>query len=421
MSHQHNKGDRALHRHTAGSRRSDQFSGGKWSTVRCFCLSGVCWLLLAYSLAAGIGNAATMPVVQDVRLRSDHRDTHVVIEVDGIVPYEIGRLAQPHRLLIDLPRTRLPQDWDRHSMQVADGRLSTIRIVQHQVDQVRIVLDLQTDGDYFIFTLHNPYRIVVELQGRKVAPGPPGKSPKALASPPRVAAPSTSTRPLTLVIDPGHGGKDPGAIGPAGLMEKTVTLQIAKALQQVIQKALPQARVILTRDTDVFVPLKQRAEMANKHAAQLFISVHANSSTNQEASGIETWYLSFAANERAKKTAARENQMQESQVSALDSILRDLRQTDRINQSSMLAGLAQTSLAQHMTEQYDGIIDRGVDGAPFVVLLHTSMPSILVEVSFMSNPRDEKRLKNPAYQRSLAQGIFHGLHKYLQTTMVAAQ
>jgi N-acetylmuramoyl-L-alanine amidase len=204
-------------------------------------------------------------------------------------------------------------------------------------------------------------------------------------------------------------------------MEKTVTLQVATALQQVIRKALPQARVILTRNTDVFVPLKQRAEIANKQAAQLFISLHANSSPNQEASGIETWYLSFAANERAKKMAARENHMQETQLSALETILRDLQQTDRINQSSMLAGMAQTALAQHMTEQYNGILDRGVDGAPFVVLLHTSMPSILVEVSFMSNPRDEKRLQNPTYQRSLAQGIFRGLHKYLQTTVVAVQ
>jgi N-acetylmuramoyl-L-alanine amidase len=417
----YNEGDRTLPRHTAGSRRSDQFSGGKRGTVRGFRLSGVCWLLLAYSLAAGVGYTAAMPVVQDVRLRSDHRDTHVVIEVDSPVPYEIGRLAQPHRLVIDLPKTRLPRDWDRHSMQVDDGRLYTIRITQPQADQVRIVLDLQTDGDYFIFTLHNPYRIVVQLQGRKVVSGPLGKSPKAPVSPPRAALPSVSARPLTLVIDPGHGGKDPGAIGPQGLMEKTVTLQVAKALQEVIRKAIPQARVILTRDTDVFVPLKQRADMANKHAAQLFISIHANSSTNQEASGIETWYLSFAANERAKKTAARENHMQETQVSALEVILRDLRQTDRINQSSHLAGMAQASLAQHMTGQYDGIIDRGVDGAPFVVLLHTSMPSILVEVSFMSNPRDEKRLQNPAYQRSLAQGIFRGLHQYLQTTVIAAQ
>jgi N-acetylmuramoyl-L-alanine amidase len=286
---------------------------------------------------------------------------------------------------------------------------------------VRIVLDLQTDGDYFIFTLFNPFRIVVELQGRRIVSGPLGKAPQAPLPPPRAALPSVSGRSLVLVIDPGHGGKDPGAIGPAGLMEKTVTLQIAKALQQVIRKALPQARVILTRETDVFLPLKQRAEIANKYEAQLFISIHANSSPNQEASGIETWYLSFAANERAKKTAARENHMPEPQVSGLEAILRDLQQTDRINQSSILAGLAQAALAQHMTEQYDGIIDRGVDGAPFVVLLHTSMPSILVEVSFMSNPRDEKRLQNPAYQRSLAQGIFRGLHKYLQATLVAAQ
>jgi N-acetylmuramoyl-L-alanine amidase len=381
----------------------------------------VCWLLLAYCLAAGFGYAAAMPVVQDVRLRSDHRDTHVVIEVDSVVPYEIGRRSQPHRLFIDLPKTRLPQGWDRQSMQVDDGRLRTVRITQHQSDQVRIVLDLQTDGDYFIFTLFNPYRIVVELQGRRIVSGPLGKAPQAPLPPPRAALPSASGRSLVLVIDPGHGGKDPGAIGPAGLMEKTVTLQIAKALQQVIRKALPQARVILTRETDVFLPLKQRAEIANKYEAQLFISIHANSSPNQEASGIETWYLSFAANERAKKTAARENHMPEPQVSGLEAILRDLQQTDRINQSSILAGLAQAALAQHMTEQYDGIIDRGVDGAPFVVLLHTSMPSILVEVSFMSNPRDEKRLQNPAYQRSLAQGIFRGLHKYLQATLVAAQ
>jgi N-acetylmuramoyl-L-alanine amidase len=421
MSHAYNEGDRALSRHTAGACISNQFAGVKRGTVRRFFLSGVYWLLLASCVATGLGYAAALPVVQDVRRRSAHRDTHVVIEVDSVVPYEIGRLAQPHRLVIDLPRTRLPRDWDRQSMQVDDGRLKAIRVTQYQVDQVRIVLDLQVDGDYFIFTLFNPYRIVVELQGRKVVSESLDKSPTAPGLPPQAAVPSGSGRPMTIVIDPGHGGKDPGAIGPAGLMEKTVTLQVATALRQVIRKALPQARVILTRNTDVFVPLKQRADIANKLAAQLFISIHANSSPNREASGIETWYMSFAANARAKQMAARENDMQETQVSALEIILRDLRQTDRINQSSMLAAMAQASLAQHMTEQYNGIVDRGVDGAPFVVLLHTAMPSILVEVSFVSNPRDEKRLQSPAYRRSLAQGIFHGLHKYLQTAVVAAQ
>jgi N-acetylmuramoyl-L-alanine amidase len=246
------------------------------------------------------------------------------------------------------------------------------------------------------------------------------QSPKTQSSP-LVALQSAPVQPLTIVIDPGHGGKDAGAIGPGGLMEKTIVLQIARELRQIIRATLPRARVILTRETDKFIPLKRRAEIANQHEAQLFISIHANSSANQKASGIETWYLSFAANEQAQQIAARENQMQEAQLSALEVILRDLQQTDRINQSAVLADMAQMSLVRHMAEQYDGIIDRGVDGAPFVVLLHTAMPSILVEVSFVSNPRDEKRLGDQTYQRTLAQGIFRGIHKYLQTTVVAVQ
>jgi N-acetylmuramoyl-L-alanine amidase len=381
---------------------------------------GVLWLLLACLLSAGLGHAAPASVIQDVRLRSDHRETRVIIEVDSVVPYEIGRIVQPHSLFIHLPQTRLARDWERHSIQVHDGRLHTIRITQHQNEHVRITLDLQSDGDYLVYTLLNPYRIVVDLHEGKVASGALRQSPRPQSSP-LATVPSTPARPLTIVIDPGHGGKDPGAIGPGGLMEKTIVLQIAKELRQIIRATLPHARVILTRDTDKFIPLKRRAEIANQHEAQLFISIHANSSPNQEASGIETWYLSFAANDKAKQVAARENQMQETQLSALEIILRDLQQTDRINQSAVLADLAQMSLTRHLAEKFDGIVDRGVDGAPFVVLLHTAMPSILVEVSFVSNPRDEKRLGNRTYQRTLAQGIFRGMHKYLQTTVVAVQ
>jgi N-acetylmuramoyl-L-alanine amidase len=379
------------------------------------------WVLLLTALSSGTGQAAPWHVIQDVRLRSDHRETLVIIEVDSVAAYEIGRLSQPHRLFIDLPKTRLAPDWERQNVQVNDGRLRTVRITQQQPEQVRIVLDIQTDGDYFIFTLLNPYRIVVELRGGKVASGTGGKSPTSRAPAPQATKPAVLSRPLTIVLDPGHGGKDPGAIGPGGLMEKTVVLQIAKELQQIMRQALPQARIVLTRDKDVFVPLQRRAELANKLEAHVFISLHANSSTRQEASGIETWYLSFAANDRAKQIAARENQMQDAQLSALEIILRDLQQTDRINQSAVLAGMAQTSLVRHMAEHYDGIVDRGIDGAPFVVLLHTAMPSILVEVSFVSNPRDEKRLSDQPYRHSLAQGIFRGLYKYLQTTVVASQ
>jgi N-acetylmuramoyl-L-alanine amidase len=399
--------------------RISHSSWGDTRGSRCpILLYGVLWLTCL--LSSGVGHAAPTSVIQDVHLRSDHRTTRVIIEVDSVVLYEIGRLTQPHSLFVHLPQTRLARDWERHSIQVHDGRLHAIRVTQHQTEHVRIILDLQADGDYFIYTLRNPYRIVVDLRQGKVASEALRQSPRTQPSS-LAAVPSAPVRPLTIVIDPGHGGKDPGAIGPGGLMEKTVVLQIAKELRQIIRATLPHVRVILTRETDRFIPLKRRAEVANQHEAQLFISIHANSSPRRDASGIETWYLSFAANAQAKQIAARENQMQETQLSALEIILRDLQQTDRINQSAVLASMAQTSLARHMAEQYDGIIDRGVDGAPFVVLLHTAMPSILVEVSFVSNPRDEKRLGNQTYQRTLAQGIFRGLHRYLQTIVVAVQ
>jgi N-acetylmuramoyl-L-alanine amidase len=314
----------------------------------------------------------------------------------------------------------LAPDWERQRVQVGDGRLGAIRIVQNQSDQVRIVLELQAFGDYRVYTLLRPYRIIIDLQGDETAPSNRGKTSATPPARPQAELPTTSTPP-TIVIDPGHGGKDPGAIGPGGLAEKTVALQIAKELQRVIRQALPHYRVVLTRHDDVFVPLAQRAKMANTHQAQLFISIHANSSTQRQTSGIETWYLSFAANERAKKAAARENAMSERQLSDLALILRDLHNTDRINQSAVLAEMTQTALVGHMAAHYDGIINRGMDGAPFLVLLHTSMPSILVEVSFISNPQDEARLSSSSYHRALAQGIFQGVRRFLQDAVVASQ
>jgi N-acetylmuramoyl-L-alanine amidase len=182
---------------------------------------------------------------------------------------------------------------------------------------------------------------------------------------------------------------------------------------------MPQYRVVLTRDQDIFVPLTERARMANEQQAQVFISIHANSSLHREASGIETWYLSFAASARAKKIAARENMMSEQQLPTLERILRDLHETDRINQSALLAQSTQSALAEHMAAHYPGVLPRGVEGAPFVVLHRTTMPSVLVETAFISNPQEEARLRTPQYQRALAKGMLRGLQQFLQTTVVA--
>lgn len=377
-------------------------------------------LLLVYGFAAGAGDAAPASVIEDVRFRSTRQETRVTIEVNGAVSYEMGRLSRPNRLYIDLPKTRLAPDWERQNVQIGDGRLGAIRIVQQQPEQVRIVLELQTFGDYRIYTLLQPYRIIIDLQGDGTASGDGSKPSGTPPAGPRSELPATPYPP-TIVIDPGHGGKDSGAMGPGGLTEKTVVLQIARELRQVIRQALPHYRVVLTRDDDVFVPLEQRARMANAHRAQLFISIHANSSKQQQASGIETWYLSFAANERARRVAARENAMSEAQLSDLTVILRDLRNTDRINQSAVLADMTQTALVGHLATHYDGIINRGVEGAPFLVLLHTSMPSILVETAFVSNPQDEARLRSPSYHRVLAHGIWQGVRQFLHSAVVATQ
>ncbi|PON12415.1 hypothetical protein C2W62_39720 [Candidatus Entotheonella serta] len=216
------------------------------------------------------------------------------------------------------------------------------------------------------------------------------------------------------MIDPGHGGKDPGALGPNGLQEKTLVLQVAKLLRQLIRKHLPRYRVIMTREKDVFVPLTERTKLANNHQADVFVSIHTNASKRRSVRGVETWYFSFEAKtERAQRIAARENNMSSSQFSELERILLDLHETDRINQSALLAGATQKALVHTLSKRDKTIPDRGVDGAPFIVLLRTKMPSILVEIGFLTNKKEAAQLRRKSYQRALAQGIFQGLNTFL--------
>ncbi len=386
---------------------------GRWRPNRCIvCPSlGLFFIVvLACVTSPRAGYSAPSRLIEDLRFHSAHDATRVVIELNGPITYKVGRLRKPARLFVDLPKTRLPADWERRSVRVADGRLQSIRIATNRPGVVRVVLDLYAQQNHHILTLKDPYRLVIDLQAQRDAAAPPKYTRKAPAPPP------------TIVIDPGHGGKDPGALGPGGIREKTVVLRIAKALRDVIRKELPSYRVILTRERDVFVPLGKRARIANKQGAHVFISIHANASKNRQARGIETWYLSFSANERAQRRAARENNMSTKELSDLQRILLDLRQTDRINQSAILAGLTQAALVKRVKAHYRRVPGRGVEGAPFVVLLNTTMPSILVEVAFVSNKRDARLLRKQSYQRALAEGIFTGIRKYLQEAkMVRAQ
>lgn len=383
--------------------------------------------LLLYSwFFAQVGHTAAKYIVEEVRFRSESTSTRVVIETNSALQYAIGRLPKPERLYVDLLRARLASGWQTKRLSVNDARLTAIRVAQHQRGVVRVVLDIKRLKTYKVFSLKQPYRIVIDLQSAEPPKRPPQQVLALTPKPPRQPTPRAKPEPTpnnasppTIVIDPGHGGKDPGALGPNGLQEKSVVLQVAKLLRQLIRKHLPRYRVIMTREKDVFVPLTERTKLANDNQAEVFLSIHTNASKRRHVRGIETWYFSFEAKtERAQHIAARENNMSSNQFSELERILRDLHETDRINQSALLAGATQKALVNTLARRDKTIPDRGVDGAPFIVLLRTQMPSILVEIGFLTNKSEAAQLQRKAHQNALAHGIFQGLHTFLNKSVM---
>ena len=219
-----------------------------------------------------------------------------------------------------------------------------------------------------------------------------------------------------IVIDAGHGGHDTGTIGPSGLMEKDLCLDVALRLGKIIQQRLPSAEVVYTRDDDTFIPLERRTEIANEAKADLFISIHANSSQDHQARGIETYYLNFTGSSDAMEVAARENALSENAVHDLQDIVAKIARNEKIEESRDLATMVQDSLSKRMETVNRGERNRGVRKAPFVVLIGADMPSVLAEISFLSNPSDEKWLKTPENRQRVADGLYRGIESYLQST-----
>lgn len=219
-----------------------------------------------------------------------------------------------------------------------------------------------------------------------------------------------------IVIDAGHGGHDTGTIGPTGLMEKDLCLDVALRVGKLIGQRLPAADVIYTRDDDTFVPLEQRTQIANDAQADLFLSIHANSSPDQKARGIETYYLNFTGSSDAMEVASRENALSGNSVHDLQDIVSKIARNEKIEESRDFAGIIQNSLAQRVEGINRGERNRGVRKAPFVVLIGANMPSVLAEISFVSNPSDEQWLKKPENRQRIAEGLYHGIETYLQST-----
>ena len=241
----------------------------------------------------------------------------------------------------------------------------------------------------------------------------------ASAPQPKRDGQSTLTRALGLkvgriVIDAGHGGHDTGTIGPTGLMEKDLCLDVALRLGKIIEQRLPGADVVYTRSDDTFIPLEERTNIANQAKADLFISIHANSSQDHAARGIETYYLNLKGSAEAMEVAARENATAQEGVHDLQDLVKRIARTEKIEESKEFAEDIQDSLSKRVPKTGKPMKNRGVRKAPFVVLIGADMPSILTEISFLSNPADEQQLKKPEQRQRVAEGLYQGVASYLQ-------
>jgi len=264
--------------------------------------------------------------------------------------------------------------------------------------------------------------IVKTAESKKVNAGetPREKESKSIA---RSSAPkSDGTRSLIrtlglkvgrIVIDPGHGGHDTGTVGPSGLQEKDLVLDIALKLKTLVEEKLG-SEALLTRADDTFIPLEERTAMANHSQADLFLSIHANSSHSRRVSGVETFFLDFASSSEAEEIAARENSSAQKTIFELQDLVQKIALKEKIDESRELAQIVQKSVTSQLQKTHSQTRDRGVKQAPFIVLIGANMPSILSEVSFVSNPSDEKLLKSSSYRQKLAEALFRGIEAYAE-------
>jgi N-acetylmuramoyl-L-alanine amidase len=217
-----------------------------------------------------------------------------------------------------------------------------------------------------------------------------------------------------IVIDAGHGGHDPGSIGRGGLREKDVVLDVALRLEKRIRAELG-AEVVMTRATDVFIPLEERTAIANSRGADLFLSIHANSARNASARGIETYFLSFAQDAHAEAVAARENAVSAATMKDLQNLVQAITLNSKLDESRDFAASVQEAMVRSIGSVAPAVRDRGVRTAPLYVLIGANMPSVLAEVSFVSNPADEKLLRTARHRERIADSLFAGVRAYLES------
>jgi N-acetylmuramoyl-L-alanine amidase len=365
------------------------------------------------------------PRVTGIRHWSSADSTTVVLDLEDQVQYEAHRLSRPDRIYFDLRDTALTDEMAGKTVDVGDALLNRIRLAQPVPGMTRVVLETKGNSNFSVSLEPNPYRLVVQVS--KIGAGPRSAVnlfPNEVEAANRLAIviPPPTKEDLQLrarvpkmriVVDAGHGGWDLGTVGRRGLLEKDLVLEIAQRLGKLLESRLG-SEVIYTRQDDSYIPLDDRAGIANQAQADLFVSVHANYSDLPSARGVETYYTNFFSAPNTKDVEARENGSASRPPVA--AALSPVELHDKVEQSRRLAASVQRSLYGMLSGQNPGLRDRGVKPAGFVVLTGTSMPGILAEVSFVSSPTDEQRLRSDGYREQIAEALYKGIARYAANT-----
>ena len=359
--------------------------------------------------------ASLAPVtVQNFRITTSAEKTRLVLDLDRHAKVIEQRANNPSRVVIALPNASMSRS---ARVKAADGTVPPPFTVT-QTKNHTVAVSLPTAGlrTYKQFTLLDPPRLVVDITppiGQNLPSSAEALETLPIPTPPAIqpAAPQAKGY-TTIVIDPGHGGKDPGARGLRQTEEKDITLKVGLRLRELLSKQ-PGVRVLMTRDRDVFVELEERAKFANSNEADLFVSIHVNSHPSRSVKGIEIYHFGEAKDQRALEVAARENGTPLSSTGVgWEYLVADLLTTKKIEASLEMAWTAKEAMVTHMNGHY-AVYDHGVKTAPFYVLRFTSMPSILAEIAYISNPAEEALLRKPTFVRDVAQSLFQGVTAFL--------
>jgi N-acetylmuramoyl-L-alanine amidase len=392
----------------------------------------------------GAGGLATLKSIRREVLPNAIRMT---LELEREAMFYEERLDGPPRVFVDLHDTQVVGALRDTTITFEGDVVQRARVGRQADNRTRVVFDLQGAGRYSVYSLYNPYRVVIDFErlppgdpqtmvaargtktgpgpnraettaSRAVAPAPPAREPGG--TPPAAATANAAggfslSRQLGLgiarvVIDPGHGGRDPGA-QVRGLNEAELVLDIAMRLERLLAKE-PGVEVVMTRRTNAYIALEERTAIANRSGADLFLSIHANATRNTKVRGFETYFLNFATNPEAEALAARENAGSARTMANLPDIVEAIALNNKIDESRDFASMVQGSMQEHLREADDTTRSLGVKQAPFMVLIGATMPSVLAEVSFLTNRDDAELLRSQTYRQQIAEALLAGVMKY---------